>query len=102
MNEADKIQKAQEVVSERLRREANGRLEGVTWFQKDTDVPLGILRIRVTSGGESSVFTFWKGELLEGHGSRPWRERLELKSGEILRELDETLEPVTGEEAAGL
>jgi len=85
MTEPEKLRAAQDYVTREL--QEYGKTNGMTWNQDPLDSAFGIYRLAVFRGGEKSVFTFSKSELLENYGSQQWEKELRSHIGEILTEL---------------
>ena len=85
MTEPEKLRAAQDYVTREL--QVYDKINGMTWNQDPLDSAFGIYRLAIYHGGEKSVFTFSKSELLGNYGSRQWEKELRSHIGEILMEL---------------
>jgi len=86
MTETEKLRKAQNFIARELQKKGTGRVDTVNWAQGPHDAATGIHRLIVLRGGEKSIFTFTKYELLENYGSKEWVKQLRGHIGEILME----------------
>ena len=85
MTEPENLRAAQDYVTRELHK--YGKINGMTWNQDPLDPAFGLYRLAVFRGGEKSVFTFSKSELIENYGSQQWEKELRSHIGEILTEL---------------
>ncbi len=87
MTEAEQLREAQDFITRELQQKGATRIDAMNWSQDAHDPSAGIHRLIVLGGGEISIFTFTKYELLENYGSKEWEKQLRGHVGEILREL---------------
>jgi len=86
MTEAEQLRKAQDFITQELAQKGGGRIDAISWGQGPHNAAAGIHRLIVLRGGEKSIFTFTKYELLENYGSKHWERELRVHVGEILME----------------
>ena len=76
MTETEKLREAQDFLTRELQQKGAGRIDAISWDQGPHDLAAGIHRLLVFRGGEKSIFTFTKYELLENYGSKQWEMQL--------------------------
>ncbi len=86
MTEAEKLREAQNFIAREVQKKGAGRIDAVNWAQCPHNAAAGIHRLIVLRGGEKSIFTFTKYELLENYGSKEWEKQLRGHVGETLME----------------
>jgi hypothetical protein len=73
MTEAEKLQDAQDFITREVQKKSAGRTDTMNWGQGPHDAVAGIHRLVVFRGGEKSIFTFTKYELLKDYSSKQWQ-----------------------------
>ena len=86
MTEAEKHRQAQDFITREMQKKGADRIDALKWDQGPHDPAAEIHRLIAIRGGEKSIFTFMKYELLEDYGSKQWEKELRGHVGEILME----------------
>jgi len=86
MTEAEKLRDAQDLIARELQKKSSSRIDALNWEQGLHNAAAGIHRLVVFRGGEKSIFTFTKYELLEDYSSQQWKKELRSHVGDILME----------------
>lgn len=83
----EKLCEAQDFINRQLQKQGIGPINAITWEQNPNDRATRTHRLVVFRGGEKSIITFTKYELLENYGSRQWEKVLRDHVRDILTEL---------------
>ena len=83
----EKLYEAQDFITRELQKQGTDRIEALDWEQTPQDRATRIHRLVVFRGGEKSIFTFTKYELLENCGSTQWERQLRDHISDILVDL---------------
>ena len=86
MTEAEELRDAQGLSVRELQKNSSSRIDALNWEQGPHNAAAGIHRLVVFRGGEKSIFTSTKYDLLEDYSSQQWKKELRSHVGDILME----------------
>jgi len=79
---------AQKYVVYQLKKKRPKKMADPLWSSKSVDLDPDEYGLTIQKGKKKNIFTFTKDELIEGYGSRAWKDRLLARIKEILREIE--------------
>jgi len=79
---------AQRYIIYQLKKNGPKEMDDLVWGRKSLDLGPDEYGLIVPKDSKRIAFTFTKDELIEGYGSREWKDRLLARTKEILRKIE--------------
>lgn len=76
MTDAEKVTRAQDLITRKLYKQGDDRIDKIEWEQTPLSRLARIHRLVIFRRGEKSIFIFTEYELLKDYGSDKWEHRL--------------------------
>jgi len=88
MSNSDEIRLALEFVINQLQKAKPGTIKALSWSQDEINSLVEEIKLTLCAEDTSYIFIFTEKELVEGYGTKIWKERLISRVNEILAEIE--------------